>query len=582
MDTSYGNSTKKLYSIKTLFNQRVPMRDNVELAADVYMPDTEGPFPTLLVRTPYDKLSSHDIQFRTSIVHLAEIGYATVSQDIRGRFESDGEFYPFVNEANDGHDTIEWIGRQPWCNGKIGVIGASYKGLTIWQAGQSSSKYLTSLTPRVASSNVYHNWVYTGGAFQLAFGLAWSLGVNGRTSNSPHDWMPEEIHKQKAHWHLPLIESHESIGRKVGYWSDWINHPNYDNYWHDMKPIDENYSNINVPALSSAGWFDVFLQGTINNFVGATKFSKNQLAKHNQKMLIGPWVHDLGDRGTISIVGDIDFGTNALIDIRNLEDRWHEYWLKGINNGIMDEPKIKIFVMGKNEWRESNEWPLRETQYTSYFLHSDKGANSLLGDGLLNTLPPNNEKPDIYIYDPNHPVMTIGGSTCCAEENLYAATIGPRDQRINESRPDVLVFSTPILDKEVEVTGPIKLIIYASSSAKDTDWVAKLVDVYPDGYAMNVAEGILRARYRDSWTNPVLLNPGEIYKFTVDLWSTSNCFLKGHSIRLEITSSNFPHYDRNPNTGNIFGKDDELLQAKQTIYHDKLYPSHIILPIIPN
>ena len=583
MTTVHGTPAKIVHKIKTLFNQRVPMRDGVELAADVYMPAEGGPFPALVLRTPYDKLNAgDDLQIRTAIVHLAQTGYAAISQDVRGRFESDGEFYPFVNEANDGHDTIEWIGTQPWCNGKVGVVGASYRGLTNWQAGQSTSKYLTSLTPRVACSNVYHNWVYTGGAFQLAFGLSWSLNMHGRTSNGPPDWMPEEIHKSTAHWHLPLTECHEVTGRNTAYWKDWINHPSYDDYWRSMKPIDEHYGEVDVPALSIGGWFDVFLQGGINNFVGAKKQGKSERARNGQKMLVGPWIHALGDRGTTSVTGDIDFGPNALIDIRELEDRWHEYWLKGTDNGIMDEPRVKVFVMGANRWREADEWPLPETQYTPYYLHSDGGANSDLGDGTLSTTAPETESPDTYVYDPEHPVMTIGGSTCCGEENLYMVTIGPRDQRANEARPDVLVYSTPVLDQDVEVTGPVKLVLYASSSARDTDWVAKLVDVFPDGYAMNAAEGILRARYRDSWESPTLLEPGEIYKFEVDLWSTGNSFLKGHRIRVEVTSSNFPHYDRNPNTGNPFGQDAKLQKADQTVYHDAEHPSHILLPVIPD
>ena len=581
MTTVHGTPAETVHRIRTLYNQRVPMRDGVELAADVYMPVDGGPFPALVLRTPYDKLASDDLQLRSAIVHLAQTGYAAVSQDVRGRFESDGEFYPFVHEADDGHDTIEWIGRQPWCNGKVGVVGASYRGLTNWQAGQSRSRYLTSLTPRVACSNVYHNWVYTGGALQLAFGLSWSLGVNGRTANGPHEWMPEEIHKRSASWRLPLIDCHESIGRSVSYWRDWISHPSYDDYWRSMRPIDEHYAEVGVPALGIGGWFDVFLQGGINNFVGVSRHGRSERARRGQKMVIGPWVHDLGERGQTSVVGDIDFGPEALIDIRDLEDRWHEYWLKGVDNGIMDEPRIKLFVMGANRWREADEWPLPETRYTPYYLHSGGGANSDLGDGALAPAPPETEPPDTYLYDPEHPVLTIGGSTCCSEENLYLVTIGPRDQRPNEARPDVLVYSTPPLEEEVEVTGPVKLVLYASSSAPDTDWVAKLVDVFPDGYAMNAAEGILRARYRDSWERPELMEPGAVYRFEIDLWSTSNRFLKGHRIRVELTSSNFPHYDRNPNTGAPFGQDAGLRTARQTVYHDRDRPSHILLPVIP-
>ncbi len=388
------------------------------------------------------------------------------------------------------------------------------------------------------------------------------------------------LHLSTLFQHLPLITSDEAAGRRIQFWKDWVGHPTYDDYWRNMRPVEEHRPEIQVASYSMAGWFDVFLQGSLNNFMGATKNGKTPKARRSQKIIVGPWIHVLGMLGTESTTGDIDFGPNSLIDLRAEEARWFDYWLRGIDNGIASEPRVKVFIMGANRWREADEWPIPGTRYTPYYLHSGGNANSLLGDGVVDTSRPGQETPDRYDYDPAHPVMTIGGSTCCIEETV-PVSMGPRDQRPNEYRPDVLVYTGPVLDEDVEVTGPVKAVLYASSSAPDTDFTAKLVDVFPTGYAMNVAQGIIRARYRDSWEEPSPLEQGKTYKYEIDLWSTSNCFLKEHRIRVEVSSSNFPQFDRNPNTGNAFGQDAEMQIAQQTIYHDAGRPSHVLLPLIP-
>jgi putative CocE/NonD family hydrolase len=393
-------------------------------------------------------------------------------------------------------------------------------------------------------------------------------------------WLPDELHLSTLMWHLPLNTSDEAAGRNIRHWKDWVGHPAYDDYWRSMRPVEEHYPECQVASYGMAGWFDVFLQGSLNNFMGMTRSAKTPEARRHQKIIVGPWIHRLGQLGTESKTGDIDFGPNALIDLQAEMVCWYDYWLKGIDNGITKEPRVKVFVMGANRWRESDDWPIPGTQYTPYYFHSEGGASSLLGDGLLNTTPPEQEPPDKYVYDPAHPVITAGGSTCCGEDSL-PVTMGPRDQRPNEYRHDVLVYTTPPLERDVEVTGPVKVVLYASSSAKDTDFCAKLVDVFPNGYAMNAAQGIIRARSRDSWERQTPLQPGTTYKFEIDLWSTSNCFLKGHSIRVEITSSNFPQFDRNPNTGHPFGEDTEMVKADQTVFHDAERPSHVLLPVIP-
>ena len=569
--------SEPIHKVKVLHEVECRMRDGTNISTDVYMPAEGGPFPTLMTRSPYGKYSEATVLRH---IYQAQKGYAVVSQDVRGRFDSEGEFYPFITEATDGHDAVEWAASQPWSTGKIGMYGGSYLGFTQWQAAQGNSPHLAALVPEVAYSNLYHNWVYTGGAFQLGFDLSWGLAASARTHQRRYLWVPEEIHLNSSWWHLPLITSDEAMGRKSKLWRDWINHPSYDDYWRSMSPVDEHYSEIEVPAYSLAGWFDVFLQGALNNFMGMTEHGKTEKARRHQKILVGPWIHFIANRESWRKTGDIDFGPNAVMNLYEEENRWFDYWLKGIDNGVVDEPRVKLFVMGVNKWREADEWPLPETQYTPYYLHSEGNANSLFGDGVLSSAPPEEETPDEYVYDPEHPVMTIGGSTCCAEI-FVPVSMGPRDQRPNEYRPDVLVYQTPPLDRDIEVTGPVKLVLYASSSARDTDFTAKLVDVYPGGYAMNVAQGIQRARYRDSWEDPSLLEPGRVYEYTIDLWSTSNCFQKGHRILVEVTSSNFPQFDRNPNTGNTFGQDAELQKANQKVFHDREHQSHILLPVIP-
>jgi putative CocE/NonD family hydrolase len=553
------------------------MRDGLELSTDVYLPAEGGPFPVLLNRNPYNNNLD---RYVIDAVYFAQRGYAAVTQDVRGRWDSPGEWYPFVHEMQDGYDTLEWVARQPWSNGKVGLWGASYHGLAQWLAAQMGHPSLAAMVPRVATSHQYHHWVYTGGAFQLGFNFWWCLSMSTHTTQVQYLWFPEELHLQTLYWHLPLITMDEAAGRRIRHFRDWIGHPTYDDYWRSLRPIEEHYGEIGVPAFGIAGWFDVFLQGSLNNFMGMTKHGRTDRARRGQRIIVGPWIHDQGERGTISKTGDIDFGPAALIDLRAEEVRWFDSWLKGIDNGILGEPRVKLFVMGANRWREADEWPLPETRVTPYYFHSGGQANSLFGDGTLTPVAPGQEPADRYAYDPRHPVPTVGGSTCCAEDTV-PISMGPRDQRPVEWRPDVLVYTSPVLETDLEVTGPVQVVLFAASSARDTDFTAKLVDVFPSGYAMNVAQGILRARYRDSWEHPTLLEPGRIYQYGIDLWSTSNCFLKGHRLRVDISSSNFPQFDRNPNTGHPFGQDAELEVARQTVYHEAGHPSHILLPNIP-
>ena len=584
MDFAVASANVTTRKITALFDLRCPMRDGVELMTDVLMPAEGGPFPTVVSRTPYDR--AQEEYSLPSSIDLAQRGFAVATQDTRGRYDSGGDWYPFINEAQDGEDALKWAAAQPWSNGKLGMIGASYFGLTQWQAAQSGDPNLKAIVPRVAYSNAYHNWVYTGGAFQLGFNLTWSILMATRTGRRHHLFLPEEIHASTLFWNLPLMEADEASGRRIRHWRDWVAHPSYDEYWEKLRPIDDGYENASAAAYHLGGWFDVFLQGTLNNFIGMSARAKTPEARRNQKLIIGPWMHVLGDSGTERTTGDIDFGIASLIDLQGEQARWLTCHLMGVDDGIGTEPRVRVFVMGTNRWREADDWPIPGTRYQPWYLRSGGSANSMLGDGLLTPDPADTGEAgdadaasDGFTYDPMHPVPTIGGSTCCTEDTV-PVSMGPRDQRPNEYRQDVLCYTSRELTEPLEATGPVKAVLYVASSAPDTDFAVKLVDVSPDGYAMNVAQGILRTRYRDGFREPELMEPGTVYRIEVDLWSTSICFKPGHRIRVEVTSSNFPQFDRNPNTGHEFGMDAEMVVARQTVLHDAERPSHIVLPIV--
>jgi hypothetical protein len=373
-------------------------------------------------------------------------------------------------------------------------------------------------------------------------------------------------------WHLPLITMDDETRVTCDYYKDWIRHPSRDPYWDQIN--HSKYDQIKIPVLHWGGWYDVYLKATIDDWLGVRVNSESSVARGNQWLVIGPIDHEWTTDRTQKI-GEMNIGEKGCSWIWDLHQQFFDYWLRGIDNGFSKTPRVKIFVLGDNEWRYENEWPLNRTKYTKYYFHSKGSANTLDGDGILNTSKPSDEPCDSYLYDPNNPV------TISLESDLWALALTMKDRASVEKRNDVLVYTTPELMEDIEITGPITVTLYAASSARDTDFTATLVDVFPDGYAHMIQEGIVRARYRNSDRNPSLIEPGKIYEYTIDLWATSFVVKKGHKIRVEISSSNFNRYDRNPNTGNEFGMDDETVKATQTIYHDAKSPSHITLPIIP-
>ena len=557
--------------VQARYDVRIPMRDDVTLSGDVFLPQGEpGPFPTILYRTPYDNADSLRVSGHIAqAIFYVQHGYAFLAQDARGRNDSDGTFYAWVNEFNDGFDTIEWIGSQPWCDGNVGMAGSSYVGNVQWQAAVMGSPYLKTIVPRVMGNNHHESPHYQGGAFQLGLNATWSFMMGGRTFQNIDLYNWDQLLSV-----LPLKDVPKAAGKEVPFFSDWIDHPDYDDYWKALS-IEERYEDICIPVFQIGGWYDLFTGGTLKNFVGMGARGGSDLARKNQKVLMGPWIHSVSK---FTHAGEFDFGKASVLDLLEIQLRWFDRWLKGEQNGIDEEAPLRLFVMGANEWRDEREWPLARTQFTPHYFHGGS-ANSLLGDGRLSTERPGDESNDSYVYNPAFPTPTRGGNNCCVPDIV---PWGGYDQRPVEHRNDVLVYTSDPLDQDLEVTGPVVVKLFASTDGPDTDFTAKLVDVHPDGYALNLCDGIIRGRYRESAERQTPLEPGTVYEFTIDLFPTSNVFLMGHRIRIDISSSNFPRFDRNPNTGSRFGYDAEMREAHQQVFHESSYPSHVLLPVIPS
>jgi uncharacterized protein len=574
-----------------LIDKDVPMtaRDGTTLRADVYRPDAPGRFPVLLSRLPYDK---NGRRRPGDIDVFVERGYVVIMQDTRGRFASDGdEYLPLAWEANDGYDAVEWAAQLPYADGQVGTMGQSYLGATQYLLAPTRPPHLKASFPASAPADFHQAWVYhTGGAFELGWqipyailmardtlarkGLAQTLLPELERELAPAvtPWAPPL--SAEAYRRLPLMAWAKRLEPVAHYLTDYLRHPEDGPAWWALN-LERRHGAIDVPMYHVTSWYDIFLHGGLANFAGLRRGAMTGAARAAQKLLIGPWAHLFPYTSpTSSGTGDIDFGPAALIDLHDIQLRWFDHWLKGIDTGILDEPPVKIFVMGVNRWRDEHEWPLARTHYTPYYLRGRGGANTAGGDGALSPEGPGDEPADRFVYDPNDPVPTRGGNT-------LILAMGVMDQRPVEARSDVLVYTSAVVTNALEVTGPVVVTLHAASSAPDTDFTAKLVDVRADGYAQNLADGIVRARYRDSREIPAPLTPGAVSRFTIDLWATSHVFLPGHRIRVEISSSNFPRFDRNLNTGDDQATGTRWQPAQQTIFHDARYPSHILLPIIP-
>jgi putative CocE/NonD family hydrolase len=573
-------------SVRLDINIPARIRDGTTLYSDVYRPAAEGRYPAILTRLPYGK-NSGMVSGYMNPLRFARAGYAVVIQDIRGTGMSEGKFYPRVNEMSDGYDAVEWVAAQPWCDGNVGMYGMSHLGYTQWAAAVMQPPHLKTICPMATQSGAQP---YNYGAMRLNHLLVWAsmfpLNELARQKMPPEK--ARELRDRFIYWKdhieeqylflplkdVPSVKVVEEIGLSPFFYSDYITYNDDEEYWKrsiSPAPLEK----VVIPAFHFCGWFDLLVADVLASYTGMKERGGSELARKNQKVIIGPWVHTTE---LPSLAGEIDFGvasTGAAADVTGMHLRWFDYWLKGIKNGIMDEPPVRIFVLGANVWRSENEWPLARTVYTKYYFHSGGKANSRYGDGTLSVMSPGDEPVDTYLYNPRDPAPTKPGGAGSG------VIMGTYDHQETEKRPDILVYSSAPLEADLEVTGPITVMLYAATSAADTDFTGKLLDVFPDGRAYNLTDGIIRARYRHSEWKAEPIKPGKLYEYTLDMGTISNVFKAGHSIRVEISSSNFPKWDRNLNTGHKFGQDAEIEAAMQRIHHDRQYPSHILLPMIP-
>jgi len=569
-----------LLSSEILIQHGVPMktRDGVILRADIYRPQSSDRFPVILMRTPYDKSADWAV---APVFKMVPRGYVVIIQDVRGRYTSEGEWYPFKHEQADGFDTVEWAAALPFSDGKVGMMGASYVGATQMLAAIAQPPHLTAIAPNMTASNYHDGWTYQSGAFEQWFDENWTSQL---AQNTLERRISQNTNALVGVPTLPLasypvfnfgqLPADAQLTAAIApYYLDWLAHPDYDDYWKQWS-IEENFSKIAVPMLQVGGWYDIFNAGTLRNYMGAKAHGSTDAARTQQHLLIEIGGHaGFGRR-----IGDVDFGPHAMENgYTDVILDWYDFLFKGSKNQFAADKPVKLFVMGANEYRQEDDWPLPQARNTKYFLHSGGKANSLRGDGSLSTSAAKSEPADNYAYNPANPAPTIGGPLCCDAEHMEP---GPRDQRAVENRDDVLIYSTGPLSGDLEVTGPVTADLFVKSSAVDTDFTAKLVDVAPDGFAQNLTEGILRMRYRASAEHATLLNPGQIYEISIDLWATSNVFLRGHSLRLEISSSNFPRFDRNLNTGEEIKSARAFVAANNTILHDAQHPSSLVLPVV--
>ena len=554
--------------VSVMIDVMTPMRDGVNLSSDIYLPPGKGPFPTLLCRTIYGKQSG---EVCTDLAYLQEWvprfldgGYAAVMQDCRGRYESGGEFAPYIHEAADGADTLAWLADQPWCDGNIGMFGQSYVAFTQMQAALSGHHALAGILPVGNQEDNFGYFLMDGGVLQLQ-NFVWGINSGRRTMNCTSF---EYLDVEALYRHMPLREAVTGIFRPA-YWK-FLDHPTFDESWQTYG-LKDKYGMIEAPACFVTGWYDNLSREVMKTYTGLSQGGGSAAARDLTRIIVGPWAHDL-DRADRN--GDIDLGPGGCFDLPGLHLDWYDRRLKGIDNGMDDRPPVRIYVMGDAVWRDENEWPLARTEYRPLYLRSGGGYRTADGGGLSFD-PPGGELADRFVYDPADPVPTLGGC------DVILDNAGPRDRARLQQRADILVFTGAPLEQDMEVTGPVTMTLYASSSAPDTDFTAVLCDVHPDGRSIIVCEGIRRARYRDSVTEPSLMTPGEPYEFTIDMWQTSQVFKAGHRLRVEVSSSNFPRFDRNTNMGGELWNETEMQPARQTVFHDRERPSHVLLPVIP-
>lgn len=590
--------------VKSVF---VPMRDGVRLSTDIYFPEeVEGKLPVIMMRSPYNKSGAYPYGGITPL--FVQEGYIVVVQDSRGRFESEGAYQAKNWEKRDGYDTVEWLIQQPWSDGQVATYGCSYLGEVQISLAAAKHPNHVAMIPQ-ASTAAYNNigrpfGSINGGVMELMETAGWFIDNGSTVFHGPpagidrQEWFQSEQSKyfrtgpqfpdgprdqlstteiMNQYSTLPSIDIARNAGMPYTDYEEYLLNAPESDYFRGLDDLVRPDDTFDVPALYMDSWYDYGPRNTLKMFNQMRDNSTSKKSRDNQFVIIAPgthcrWVFDTEN----TIIGERDLG-NAQRDYVDIYLKWYEYWLKGIDNGITDMPRVQYYLMGKNEWRSAESWPVEGTVYRNYYLNSGGRANSRLGDGTLSASAPATVSSDTFSYDPKTPVPMKGGHACCSRLETAA---GGYDQREIEMRNDVLVYTSPVLDKGIDVTGFLEVVLYVSSDAKDTDFTAKLVDVYPDGRAFNIQEGILRMRYREDLRNKVLMEEGEVYKIHLDLDATSNHFGEGHRIRLEVSSSHFPRWERNMNTGGNNYDESEGVVARNTVHHSPEYPSHIILPIV--
>ncbi len=551
----------------------VRMRDDVTLRCNVYRPDDSGAHPTLLQRQPYNKHLAQTYVYAHPAWY-ARRGYAVVVQDTRGRYASEGEFYPLRLDAEDGYDTIEWCAAQPWSNGRIGTYGFSYPGINQLLAAAERPPHLVATMPGFYFSGMYEGFTHIGGTFGLAAVLDWALILAGDVAARTRDEvLAAQLRKLSGcggNWHptqslreLPVLVEPPIMP----FLRDYLDHPSHDDYWREGA-IGPRVSRIAVPCLHISGWYDTFVTQTVETYERCVAETEVE-----HRLLVGPWYHLPWSQQ----VGCVDYGEDARNVVDDYQLAWCDAWLKGERAALDALPAVRVFVTGENRWRDAERWPL-PGQNESWYLHSEGRANSLSGNGRLGRETPSEEEPDFFVYDPYQPVPSVGGHSCCYPGN---APMGPQDQRPVEVRNDVLVYTSDPLGASLLVAGRANVILFAASSAVDTDFTVKLCDVAPDGTSLNMQEGVIRARFRESREREVLIEPGRIYEYRIDLGGLCHSFGTGHRIRVQVTSSDYPAYDRNPNTGVPIGAEAPFsaMPADQTVFHDAGRASRLELPV---
>ena len=548
--------------VRVLRDVMVPMRDGVRLCTDIYMPKQEGKYPALLTRLPYGKSEWYCAE-PVKARFWAARGYAYVVQDVRGKHKSEGSWEPFVNEANDGYDSIDWISNQPWCNGRVGISGVSYFGYTSLAAAVSGHPALVCAAPGMTAADIYGVWMYKGGAFCLQTMGSWLIGEEHRKEQN--DLLID-------YWHLPLLSLGKAAGLRDSHFRKCIEHPRRDAYWARID-LNSCYEKIRIPMLHMGGWYDVFLKGTIDDWTELCAHGDNE-ARSNQWLVIGPDDHETSPLAT-GRIGRLRIGEEPVDQATEMMTRFFDYWLKGVDNGFEKSGRVKIFVIGDNVWRDETAWPLGTMRPTGYYLHSGGKANSLVGDGSLSTEAPTSEPSDTYLYDPADPVRQS------LDEDLWYLAKTLKDRGKTERRSDVLVYTSDMLASDLEVTGPISLRLFASSTSDETDFAAKLVDVFQDGYVHMIQEGILRVGSAQSSGSRKGRSSNNMLELNIDLTATSYVIKVGHRMRLELCSSDFNRYDRNLNMPGEYGRQTGYNKAQQTVYHDSDRPSRIVVPVVP-